>query len=240
MKLGEQANDTTRIVTTLSNIGSIYVNKPNTYDQALEYFLRALPLAKEIRDYDAIGALTVNVGELYMNQSKYDSALLYFNQSLAAFEVTGDVCYTLNDIGKLYEKKQNYDSALILSQPRFNYRNRLRREGRYGRITLLGIAQINTGKGKIKAALVAYQKAENIAKSLDSKFRLKESYQGLAACYASLNDFNHAFEYQARLLDIKDSIYNKESDQKLARLDFTFQIEKKQSQIDLADKRQVA
>jgi len=102
--------------------------------------------------------------------------------------------------------------------------------------SLLGIAQINYRQGKIKAALGAYQKAENIARSLDSKFRLKESYQGLAACYAALNDYNHAFEYQTRLVDIKDSIYNKESDQKLARLDFTFQIEKKQSQIDLLTK----
>ena len=109
LKLGEQANDKSRIVTTLSNIGNIYLNKPNTYDKALEYFLRALPLAKEIKDYDIIGTVTVNIGEAYMNQSKFDSALFYFRQSLAAFEVSGDVCYTLNDIGKLYEKQQNYN-----------------------------------------------------------------------------------------------------------------------------------
>jgi adenylate cyclase len=235
LKLGEQANDTTRIVTTLSNIGNIYLNKPNTYDKALEYFLRALPLAKGIKDYDIIGAVTVNIGEVYMNQSKYDSALFYFNQSLAAFEVTGDVCYTLNDIGKLYERQQNYDSALAYHQRALAIATNLgAKEDMAG--SLLGIAQINYRQEKIKAALVAYQKAENIAKSLDSKFRLKESYQGLAACYASLHDYNHAFEYQARLLDIKDSIYNKESDQKLARLDFTFQMEKKQSQIDLLTK----
>jgi class 3 adenylate cyclase len=102
--------------------------------------------------------------------------------------------------------------------------------------SLLGVAQIYYRQGKINAALVAYQKAENIAKSLDSKFRLKESYQGLAACYASLHDYNHAFEYQARLLDIKDTIYNRESDQKLARLDFGFQMDKKQSEINLLTK----
>src|SRR5438128_5135016 len=64
LKLGEQANDTSRIVTTLSNIGNIYLNKPNTYDKALEYFLRALPLAEKIRDYNIIGTVTVNMGEL--------------------------------------------------------------------------------------------------------------------------------------------------------------------------------
>jgi class 3 adenylate cyclase/tetratricopeptide (TPR) repeat protein len=237
LKIAEQANDTSRIATTLGNIGSIYANKPSTYDQALEYFLRALPLAIDIKDYDIIGTVTVNMGEVYMNQSKYDSALFYFRESLTAFEVTGDVCYTLNDIGQLYESQQNYDSALAYHRRALTIATNLgAKEDIAG--SLLGIAQINYRQGKIKAALDAYQKAENIAKSLDSKFSLKESYQGLAACYASLHDYNHAFEYQARLLDIKDSIYNKESDQKLARLDFGFQIEKKQSQINLltADK----
>ncbi len=235
LKLAEQAHDTTRTVITLNNIGNIYLNKPNTYDKALEYFLRALPLAKQIKDYTIIGTVTVNIGELYMNQSKYESALFFFKQSLAAFEVTGDVCYTLNDIGKLYEKKENFDSALAYHQRALTIATNLdAKEDMAG--SLLGIAQINYRQGKIKAALGAYQKAENIARSLDSKFRLKESYQGLAACYAALNDYNHAFEYQTRLVDIKDSIYNKESDQKLARLDFTFQIEKKQSQIDLLTK----
>lgn len=235
LKLGEQANDTTRIVFTLNNIGNIYLNKPNTYDKALEYFLRALPLAKVIKDYDAIGALTVNIGEVYMNQNKYDSALFYFKQSLAAFEVTGDVCYTLNDIGKLYERQKNYDSSLSYHQRALTIATNLgAKEDMTG--SLLGIAQAYFSQGKIKAALSSYQKAEEIAKTLDSKFQLKESYQGLAACYASLDDYDNAFRYQTLLLDIKDSIYNRETDQKLARLDFTFQMDKKQSEINLLTK----
>ncbi len=235
LKLGEQANDTPRIVTTLNNIGNIYLNKPNTYDKALEYFLRALPLANKIKDYDIIGTVTVNIGELYMNQSKYDSALIYFRQSLAAFEVTGDVSFTLNDIGKLYERQKNYDSALSYHQRALTIATNLgAKEDMAG--SQLGIAQAYYSKGKIRAALSAYQKAEDIASSLDSKFQLKESYQGLAACYASLNDYDNAFKYQTLLLGIKDSIYNRETDQKLARLDFTFQMDKKQSEINLLTK----
>ena len=65
-----------------------------------------------MKDYTIVGTVTVNIGELYMNRNKYDSALFYFKQSLPALEITGDVCYTLNDIGKLYQKQNNYDSAL--------------------------------------------------------------------------------------------------------------------------------
>src|SRR4029077_7368025 len=157
------------------------------------------------------------------------------NQSLTAVGITVDVCYTLNDIGKLYEKKQNYDSALIYHNRALKIATDLGVQ-EYIAGSLLGIAQTYYSQGKIEASLSAYKKAEEIAKSLDSKFSLKESYQGVAACYSSLKDYNNAFKYQTRLVAIKDSIYNKESDQKLARLDFTFQIEKKQSQIDLLTK----
>jgi class 3 adenylate cyclase/Tfp pilus assembly protein PilF len=235
LKLGEQAIDNYRIVTALSNIAVIYLNKANTYDKALEYLLRALPIAVGLKDYQIIGSVNVNIGELYMNENKYDSALYYFRQSLDAFEQTGDVSYTLNDIGKLYEKQQNYDSALVYHEKALKIATSLSaKEDMAG--SLLGVAQIYFRQGKIKAALSNYQKAEEIAKTLDLKFQLKESYQGLASSYASLNDYNHAFEYQERLLDIKDSIYNRETDQKLARLDFTFQMDKKQSEINLLTK----
>jgi class 3 adenylate cyclase len=235
LKLGEQAIDKKRIVTTLNNIGNLYLNKPKTYDKALEYFLRALPLARELNDDVIIGTITVNIGEVYMNESKYDSAIYYFRESLAALEITGDVSYTLNDIGKLYEKQQSYDSALIYHQRALRIATNLGAQLDMAD-SWLGVAKTSYNQGKTTAALSAYKEARDIAKSIDSKYRLKESYQGLAACYALLKDYNNAFIYQTRLLDVKDSIYNKETDQKLARLDFTFQIGKKQSEINLLTK----
>ena len=124
-----------------------------------------------------IGTVTVNIGEVYMNQSKYDSALFYFRQSLAAFEITGDVCYTLNDIGKLYEKQQNYDSALAYHNRALTIATNLgAKEDMAG--SFLGIAQTYYSQGKIKASLSAYQKAEEIAKSLDSKFQIERILPG--------------------------------------------------------------
>ncbi|HEV8508592.1 MAG TPA: adenylate/guanylate cyclase domain-containing protein [Chitinophagaceae bacterium] len=235
LTLAEKLKDTTRIVVTLGNIGNIYLNKVNTYDKALEYLLRALPLARELKNDYMIGTITVNMGEVYMNRNMDDSALIYFDQSLAAYGATADVCYTLNDIGKLYEKKQNYDSALAYHNRALKIATDLGvQEDIAG--SLLGIAQTYYSQQKISASLSAYKKAEEIAKSLDSKFRLKDAYMGLAACYSALKDYNSAFKYQTLLLDIKDSIYNRESDQKLQRMDFTFQMDKKQSEINLLTK----
>ena len=64
--------------------------------------------------------------------------------------MTGDVCYTLNDIGKLYEKQENFDSALAYHQRALTIATNLdAKEDMAG--SLLGIAQINYRQGKNKS-----------------------------------------------------------------------------------------
>lgn len=239
LKLGEQAKDKKRIVTALSNIGNIYLNNAGTnkkaLSKALEYSLRALPIARELKDDQIIGTVTVNIGEVYMNQERHDSALFYFGQSLDAFANTGDVCYTLNDIGKLYERTQKYDSALVYHQRALKIATDLGAQEDMAS-SLLGVAQIYFREGKTKNALAAYQKAKDIATPLDLKYQLREAYQGLTSSYTALHDYNNAFKYQTLLAAVKDSIYGNETDEKLARLEFNFQIERKQTEIDLLTK----
>jgi adenylate cyclase len=58
----------------------------------------------------------------------------------------------------------------------------------------------------------------------------------LSKAYAGLSDYNNAFRYQDLLLAIKDTMYNINTDKKLGTLQFTFDLEKKESQISLLNK----
>ena len=65
---------------------------------------------------------------------------------------------------------------------------------------------------------------------------MKEAYEGLTQAYAKISDYGNAFQYQNLLLAIKDTIYNINTDKKLGTLQFTFDIEKKESEISLLNK----
>jgi class 3 adenylate cyclase len=54
--------------------------------------------------------------------------------------------------------------------------------------------------------------------------------------YASLGDFKKAYDFKSRLISIKDSLYNNDNDKKIQQLQFNFDIEKKEAQIDLLNK----
>lgn len=90
LKYAEESKDTLRMVTALINIGAIHGLKPKEYDIAIEYYLRAFPLSKAIGDNSTYGIVAVNIGEVYMNENKFDSAHYYYDISLKAVDGTED------------------------------------------------------------------------------------------------------------------------------------------------------
>jgi len=78
-------------------------------------------------------------------------------------------------------------------------------------------------------------KAQVLAKEINSNYDLKDIYNGLAFTYSKLSDYKNAYKYQNLLINLKDTIYNKEADLKLSSYEFNFEIQKKQGLIDLQE-----
>ena len=65
---------------------------------------------------------------------------------------------------------------------------------------------------------------------------LKDLYQQMAMAYERSSDYKNAFKYQFLFSDIKDTLYNIEADKKLGSLQFDFDLQKKQGEINLLTK----
>lgn len=235
LKVSEEIGDTLRIATALINIGAVYFNKPATKKKALEYYLKALPLSEAHGDKDAIGTCTVNLGEIYLDEGDDESALFYFKRSLKAYEGSENILYSLNDMGKVYEHKKDYNQAIKYHLEAYNTAKKL--DAKLDIVqSLLGLGKSYEGKGDNRQALSSYIDAQELAKEVGANYELKNAYQGLSDVYSNLSDYKNAFKYQNLLLGIKDTLYNIETDKKLSGLQFNFEIEKKQGQIDLLTK----
>lgn len=236
LKLAEELDDKLRIATACINIGALYNNKDNTKPLAKEYYERALPISIALDDKDAIGTVTVNLGELYMEYYHDDStALNYFMQSLEAYTGSENLPYTLNDIGKLYLKKKDYTRSLQYHIQAYDLAQVM--DSKLDMVqSLKGLAATNAGQKNFKQSLSNYTKAEAIAKEIGATYELKDIYEGLSNTYSALSDFKNAYEYNTLYSGIKDSIYNIETDKKLSGLLFNFEIEKKETEIDLLTK----
>ena len=235
LKIAEEMSDTLRIVTTCSNIGAVYLNKKNTHGRARDFFLRALPLSEIIGDKDAIGSASVNLGEIYLDRNELDTALYYFEKAVNAFEDSENLPYALINAGKVYRKKGNYSRALLLQQQAYTYAKVLDAKNDMA-ISLIALAQTYGEKGETRLALEKFIEAEQLSKEIGASYQLKDAYEGLANTYARLRDFNNAYSYQQLLIGIKDTLFNLDIEKKLGTLQFTFDIEKKENEINLLTK----
>lgn len=235
LQISESINDTLRIVTSLNNIGTVYLNKPATYNKALEYFLRSYALSKAIKDQYLMGTASVNLGEIYYKKNDDATAMKYLKEAHKAYEGTEDLPYALNYLGRVYCRQKDFAQAISIHKEAFQYAKR--RDARLDMTqSLIGLGQAFLSKGDPHAAIRNFKEAIQTGVPLKATTEIKDAYEGLTMAYSRTGDFANAFTFQNLLLAIKDTIYNINTDKKLGTLQFNFDLEKKESQINLLTK----
>jgi signal transduction histidine kinase len=235
LNYAEEIKDTLRLITVFNNIGAVYVNKPSAHDTALHYYLKALPLAEGTNDNNLIGTITVNIGEIYLEKGKDTLALNYFERSVKAYGNSENLPSPLNEIAKVYEKRKDYATALTYNQQALELATKLSAKLDMSQ-SLQGLGSVYAHQKNIPKALAAYKEAKSIADEIAANYELEKIYKGLADIYAGINNYAEAYKYQSLLITLKDTLYNAEKDKKFASLLFNFEIQKKQSEIDLLTK----
>lgn len=246
LKVAEELKDPLRIATALLNLGTVYSNKPATYDKALEYYLKALPYSKATGDNDAIGTTTVNIGEVYLNktidvdtsiedkQRHIDSSLVYLLMAREAYKGSTNLPFALNTIGRVYNEKKDFELALQYHQQAYDTAKMLDAKLDMAQ-ALLYTAKTHNAKKDFKAAINVFKQAEKIFNEIgqEASYDLEKVYQGLSTAHSELKDFGSAFKAQTALIDVRKKIYDLEIDKKLGTKLFAFDIEKKQNEINL-------
>ncbi len=237
LRLAEELKDTVRIITLRSNIGAVYQNKDITKSKALEFFKAALPLAEALNDEVILGTVYVNLGEMYLLNNSLDTALIYFTKSFKTYEGTPDVSYSLMNLGKVYRRKGDYTNGVKYGEKAYEEAVKLDSKSDIA-ITLVALGETYAASGDVANAIKRFHAAEKIAKEISAEYQLKGAYEGLSAAYAKTGNYAKAFSYQEKLLAVKDTLFNLDIEKKLGTLQFSFDIEKKQNEINLLTKDQ--
>jgi adenylate cyclase len=237
LRISEEINDSLRIGTALNNIGGVYNNKPATVDRGLEYFLKALPIFQAINDEAGMATVSMNVGEIYHKKKLYDSAIHYFEASLAIFDESVDATFPLTFLGQIYGERQDYDRA-------YSYHNRAIKiaESVDAKLELIqsiiGLAKTQKNYGEVHQSIASFRRAQKLAEEATARKELKEIYEGLSELYARNGEFKKAYGYDTLLSAVKDSLFSNDNVTKIQLLQFNFDLEKKEDEIDLLTKDQ--
>jgi len=112
LSLAESSKNNSGEVRALHALGRLYID--DFPDQALELFLKTLPLAYHY-DEAMVPSVLLNIGVVYNRKENYSEALNYYYQTIEIAEKRGDnkiAMGSLNNIGIIYERWGQHEKAI--------------------------------------------------------------------------------------------------------------------------------
>ena len=95
-----------------NNIGNLYLTID--YDQSLDYLMKGLKIAENLKDTKLIASAYLNIGNVYLRKKNFSQALDYYNKSRVLFTKLNDKFNSINclqNTGVIFFKLKQYDKA---------------------------------------------------------------------------------------------------------------------------------
>lgn len=221
-KLTIDKNNKSNQASAASNIGGSYKGL-HDYKKALEYYTISQKLAKETGSKSLFINNTMNTAELYYDVNDYKTALAYAQHALQIAKEFGDknqigYCYGIIAEAYLGMLKEPAVSDTVKSKIA-NY------------TPADDIPKANIPKGRsalLTATIECLQKRLAICVEIADVGGQKTCYEQLYYAYQLKGDFKKALDAHEQYVIFKDSLFNKENTEKIARLEVTAEYEKKQ------------
>ena len=233
-KISTQINNKLGEAEALSNIGTIY-NNLSEFERALKYEKLGLKIEEEINDKRGQSNSLINIGNTYHSLGDLDQALEYLHKSLIIKKEIGDKegeGNSLSSIAITYIKKNDLQKA----QEYLNESIRIQREigAKSGEIvSLTSLGSIFISKKEYDKAIDKLNSALKLAEQIKSKDYIYEINKNLSDCYKNKGDYKKALDYFKSFYEIKNEVFNEQSDTRLKNLQVIHQVDTAQKEAEI-------
>lgn len=218
LEIREREGDKKEISHALNNVGLVYY-KIGNFEQALTFFRQSIQLKVESNTTDGLDQIYVNAGLSHVYLGDYDESRDYISK---AYKSCGDNC---NDnvivqgefcLGVAYWNNREYEQARAHFVRSYGLSKKLSQTA-YITDNSLHIGTVDLEMHKYDSASKYLFEAEKRAAEFGYNQLLIYTYFRLSRLYQETKDYENAAKYQARYIQLKDSIYSEDLIQKLAR-----------------------
>jgi two-component system, sensor histidine kinase and response regulator len=222
-----------------NNIGEIYKFR-GEYDKALAYYLQSVASSKEVHDPRGPGITYLALSDLYLLKKDYTTSLYYSKlaeDSLMALPHPDMfwVAQSWNNTGIALLALKNFSQALGYHQKALQVAKASKEK--YTEATALsGIARVYMETGNPSAAIEKINAALELYLSINAKLDIKDAYLLLASAYEKMGNYSRALTCYKLGAATQDSLFNDEKTKLMNIIQYSYEIDKKQQQIELLAK----
>jgi signal transduction histidine kinase/DNA-binding response OmpR family regulator len=222
-------------------LSQLYLNIGITFEQAgniekaYEYMQKGLSISNLIENDQYRASAMANIGTIHSREGRADSAFYYYSASLEISEQLGLddlIIQNLDNIGAYYSTVDDYETATTYLMSAYQM----------AEITGQSFQKIYITDHLAKNYLAAnnpdsarkYAEIQlNLAYDYDFLYDQQLAYSNLADVYASLNEFDKAFEAHQNYSKVKDSLLNLDRMQQLEDLRERYETEQREQTISM-------
>lgn len=204
------------IIFFLNNIGELYNNYMNMYEEALKYYLEAFEYCKK-NNSSNFGFVLNSIGNAYLKMENTEKALKYCEKGLnnalrIKDRITEAQCY--KSLGKIYNKIGNDNMTLLnFGNSLIIYQEINSKSGECEVLTELGSFFINTKDYNL--ALDNLNNALTLAQEMKADSILINIYLNLASIYEKINEYEKSVTYYKKYMNINHEITTSVLEKKL-------------------------
>jgi signal transduction histidine kinase len=227
-------NDPDYSAELLANIGLVHDELDN-FNEAIDYYKRALALNQSIRDTGSMAIDFDYLGATYARMKMSDSAVVNYHKALNLFKKIGKsdrYAISLSNIATVFP---NYPDSLDKAINYFNLAwKKFQELGwlHYEADILQGIANVLSKQGKLEESVAMYHKSIKLAFQYKRELLLKKQiYLGLSEVYRQKGDYRQALENHILYTQYNDSVFEKQKYEQIANLEKQYETEKKENEI---------
>ncbi len=199
-------------------------NDLKDYDTALEYLNTCKTLAEELQNKRFIAISNGNIGYLHLNKKEYTKALPYVEKSIEMSELIRDsmsIAMVYNIMALLKNNLGEKTSALATAEHSLDIAKTV--DYKDGIIYATHTkSDIYLSQGRYKLATKEALTALHLSDSLSTKRYLEGIIGTLIQSYKKNNQIDKAFEYQERLVALKETLYSIEKEKLIDQLEIRY------------------
>jgi len=234
LQIYESLNMIERQSASYAQIANNYMSDED-YDSAIQYLKKAKKIYAGSDNIQNHVLTILNLGEAYRLAQHLDSAVVTFKQALKLNKtLNNDIVqgYSQGNLGMVYNTQNklelaedNLNDAITILRPLEDYYS-----------TSVYIAELGTvynKEGKYSLAEDTFLEAHSMAKQAGLKEQVRGFSAFLTSFYEEQEQYFKALEYQKLFQVYQDSLVNKENVQKIEQIKSGYEIDKRESEIDL-------
>jgi tetratricopeptide (TPR) repeat protein len=232
LKLFDEIGDEVNGAMASNSIGQIYYYR-SEYETSIEYFKRYLGVNKKNKAPRAVAGAANNIASAFLELEKYDQALEYYVRSMRIYDSLGikiGVAIIKDNIGSLFIKKKQYNDALLYNSAALSIFEEI---GSKPRIcaSLQSVGLAYSKLDQFDLALKYLNRSLSLALSIKQKETQKDVYSALTDVYIKTKQYEQALSSYKRFVEIKDSLLNSESIEKIETIQAEYAAQKKEKEL---------